>query len=300
MFVKGTDFLLEGGREHAAPRLLGRDAGADRRGRHPPGRRGALARRRRLIRERHHYGTGRSQFGELFLPDGDGPVPGRRGDPRRVLARALRAQADAPAVRATSSRAAGPRGTSSTGGSGASAAAAGRPRSTTSRAGIDHLRGAPHRARWTSTAWWRSATRPAGTSPRGRRAPGLPGRAGRRRACAGAVSQAGVVDLRLAWELAALERRRAASCSAARPRSVPERYARGLARRRGCRSACPLLLTHGGRDDIVPPAMSERFAAAARAAGDDVRARGARRTRTTSGTSTRRTRCGRRWCEWLA
>ena len=32
----------------------------------------------------------------------------------------------------------------------------------------------------------------------------------------------------------------------------------------------PLLLTHGGRDDIVPPAMSERFAEAARAAGDDV------------------------------
>ena len=30
------------------------------------------------------------------------------------------------------------------------------------------------------------------------------------------------------------------------------------------------LLTHGGRDDIVPPVISERYAEAARAAGDDV------------------------------
>ena len=35
-------------------------------------------------------------------------------------------------------------------------------------------------------------------------------------------------------------------------------------------NAQPALLTHGGRDDIVPPVMSERFAAAARAAGDGV------------------------------
>ena len=36
-FVKGTDFLHGGRREHAAPRLLGRHAGADRRGRRPLG-----------------------------------------------------------------------------------------------------------------------------------------------------------------------------------------------------------------------------------------------------------------------
>ena len=30
----------------------------------------------------------------------------------------------------------------------------------------------------------------------------------------------------------------------------------------------PVLLTHGGRDDIVPPAVSESFLAAATAAGD--------------------------------
>ena len=37
-FVKGSDFLLEGGRQHAAPGLLGRHSRADRRGRRPPGR----------------------------------------------------------------------------------------------------------------------------------------------------------------------------------------------------------------------------------------------------------------------
>ena len=64
-----------GGREHAAPRLLGGYAGADRRGRHPPGGGGALARRRRLICEHHPYGDKHSQFGELFLPADDGPFP---------------------------------------------------------------------------------------------------------------------------------------------------------------------------------------------------------------------------------
>jgi pimeloyl-ACP methyl ester carboxylesterase len=32
----------------------------------------------------------------------------------------------------------------------------------------------------------------------------------------------------------------------------------------------PQLLVHGARDDIVPPAQSSGYAAAARAAGDDV------------------------------
>ena len=39
-FVKGTDFLLEGGENTPAPRLLRRDARADRRGRQAPRRRG--------------------------------------------------------------------------------------------------------------------------------------------------------------------------------------------------------------------------------------------------------------------
>ena len=37
-FVKGSDFLLEGGAQHAAPGLFGRHARADRRGHRPPGR----------------------------------------------------------------------------------------------------------------------------------------------------------------------------------------------------------------------------------------------------------------------
>jgi pimeloyl-ACP methyl ester carboxylesterase len=50
---------------------------------------------------------------------------------------------------------------------------------------------------------------------------------------------------------------------------VPERYAAASPAER-LPLGVPALLTHGGRDDIVPPVMSERFAAAARAAGDEV------------------------------
>ncbi len=50
---------------------------------------------------------------------------------------------------------------------------------------------------------------------------------------------------------------------------MPERYAAASPAER-LPLGVPALLTHGGRDDIVPPVMSERFAAAARAAGDDV------------------------------
>ena len=53
------------------------------------------------------------------------------------------------------------------------------------------------------------------------------------------------------------------------PASVPARYAAASPAER-LPLGVPLLLTHGGRDDIVPPLMSERFAAAARAAGDAV------------------------------
>jgi fermentation-respiration switch protein FrsA (DUF1100 family) len=50
---------------------------------------------------------------------------------------------------------------------------------------------------------------------------------------------------------------------------VPDRYAAASPADR-LPLGVPALLTHGGRDDVVPPAMSERFAVAARAAGDDV------------------------------
>jgi acetyl esterase/lipase len=78
----------------------------------------------------------------------------------------------------------------------------------------------------------------------------------------GVVSQAGVLDLALGRELGLSDGAvaeflgRAALADA----SPIERLPLGTR----------VLLTHGGRDDIVPPVMSERFAAAARAAGDEV------------------------------
>ena len=79
------------------------------------------------------------------------------------------------------------------------------------------------------------------------------------------VAQAGVVDLRLGAELGLSD-------------GVVERFLGGLddERFRAASPAerlplgVPVLLTHGGRDDIVPPVISERFAIAARAAGDSV------------------------------
>ena len=48
LFVKGTRLPARGGREHAAARLLGGDARADRRGGHAARRRGAVAGRDRV------------------------------------------------------------------------------------------------------------------------------------------------------------------------------------------------------------------------------------------------------------
>ena len=52
------------------------------------------------------------------------------------------------------------------------------------------------------------------------------------------------------------------------PETVPDRYAAASPAAR-LPLGVPALLTHGGQDDIVPPAMSEEFHAAALAAGDD-------------------------------
>src|SRR5205085_5559980 len=72
---QGHRFPHGGGREHTAPRLLGGHPRADRGRRDPPGGRRALARRRRLSHAHHAYGDKRSQYGELFLPNGGGPFP---------------------------------------------------------------------------------------------------------------------------------------------------------------------------------------------------------------------------------
>jgi pimeloyl-ACP methyl ester carboxylesterase len=82
------------------------------------------------------------------------------------------------------------------------------------------------------------------------------------------VAQAGVVDLRLASELG-LSRGVVNRFLGGPPAAVPERCAAASPAER-LPLGVPALLTHGGRDDIVPPVMSERFAVAARAAGDEV------------------------------
>jgi len=50
---------------------------------------------------------------------------------------------------------------------------------------------------------------------------------------------------------------------------VPERYATASPMAL-LPLGLPVLLVHGARDDIVPPAQSHAYAAAARAAGDEV------------------------------
>jgi acetyl esterase/lipase len=82
------------------------------------------------------------------------------------------------------------------------------------------------------------------------------------------VSQAGVLDLRAAWDWH-LSGGVAAQFLGGAPGDVPERCAHASPAER-LPLGVPALLTHGARDGVVPVAMSERFAEAARAAGDDV------------------------------
>ena len=122
-------------------------------------------------------------------------------------------------------------------------------------AAIDHLAELPGLDRSRAVA--------IGHSAGGHLAAWAAGRDDARVPLAGAVAQAGVLDLRRAWELRlsdgvvrdlldGTEDHRFAYASPI------ERLPAGV----------PLLLTHGGRDVDVPPEVSERYLAAARAAGD--------------------------------
>ena len=114
--------------------------------------------------ERHPYGTARCQFGELFAAGRRRAVARRRRAARRLLEGAVRAQADAPALRRPRRDAGGRRGTSSTAASAGSPAAATRARSTDVAAAVDHLADLPAHRRpgcWTWRASWRSGTPPA-------------------------------------------------------------------------------------------------------------------------------------------
>jgi acetyl esterase/lipase len=73
----------------------------------------------------------------------------------------------------------------------------------------------------------------------------------------GVVSQAGVVDLERAWDWR-LSDGVVRRLLGGTPEEVPERYAAASPAAR-LPLGVPALLTHGGKDDIVPPAMSEAF-----------------------------------------
>jgi acetyl esterase/lipase len=199
--------------------------------------------------ELHHYGDKRSQFGELFLPAGEGPFPvavvihggfwkaqyGRKL--MHPLCRDLvtRGWAAWNLEYRRLGRLSG----------------GGWPTTFDDLgAGIDHLRllQAPldltrvvtigHSAGGHLAAL--AATRPGPSVP-----------------VTAVVSQAGVLDLRRAWEWQ-LSNGVVRRLLRGTPEQRPERYAAASPAERlplGVRA----LLTHGGKDDIVPPAMSEEF-----------------------------------------
>ena len=102
---------------------------------------------------------------------------------------------------------------------------------------------------------------------RHRIAAGQPGAAPLVRPC-GAVSQAGVTDL----ARGAADDLGDGACVAllgGRPEELPERYA-AASPAALLPLGVPVLLVHGGADDVVPPAQSRTYAHAAAAAGDEV------------------------------
>jgi acetyl esterase/lipase len=102
---------------------------------------------------------------------------------------------------------------------------------------------------------------------RGRLPDGAPG-AGPRVPVSAAVLQAGVLDLAAAVE-ADLGSGATVDLLGGGPADVPGRYAVADPVRL-LPTGVPVLCVHGAADTTVPPAQSERYAAAARAAGDDV------------------------------
>ena len=83
----------------------------------------------------------------------------------------------------------------------------------------------------------------------------------------GAVMQAGVVDLELAWELR-LSRGIVRSFLGGTPGELPDRYALASPIRR-LPAGVPMLAVHGTLDEDVPVDFSRAFADAARTAGDE-------------------------------
>jgi fermentation-respiration switch protein FrsA (DUF1100 family) len=83
-----------------------------------------------------------------------------------------------------------------------------------------------------------------------------------------AIAQAGVVDLRLAWKLR-LSEGVVGDLLGGGPEEYGARYALASPAER-VPLGVPVLLTHGLRDEIVPPSVTASYAETARAAGDEV------------------------------
>jgi acetyl esterase/lipase len=208
-----------------------------------------------LICEHHRYGDKRSQFGELFLPDGDAAFPVAvvihggfwRAQYGRKLMHPLCHDLVARGWAAWNleyrrlGRLSG----------------GGWPTTFDDLdAGIDHLRvlDAPLDLSRVVTI---------GHSAGGHLAALAATRPGLSVQVTGVVSQAGVLDLVRAWEWR-LSKGVVRRLLGGTPEQRPERYAAASPAAR-LPIGVPTLLTHGGRDEIVPPAMSEEFH---RAAGD--------------------------------
>jgi acetyl esterase/lipase len=212
--------------------------------------------------EVHHYGRDRSQFGELFLPARESEsapvavvVHGGfwRAQHGRKLMHAVCADLAARGWVAWNLeyRRLG----RSSGG--------GYPRTLEDvAAGIDHLADLPH------TRLDLSGVVAIGHSAGGHLAAWAATREAPRVPLTGVVAQAGVVDLRMGWELR-LSDGVVGDFLGGDPDAMPERLAAASPAER-LPLGVPALLTHGARDEVVPLAMSEAFAAAARAAGDEV------------------------------
>jgi acetyl esterase/lipase len=229
-----------------------------------------------VVPEHHAYGVCRAQFGELFRPPGREPVPVAvvihggfwRARFGRKLMRALCEDLVARGWAAWNLeyRRLGDGG--------------GWPNTFEDvAAGIDHLvelappggghpvDGEPgpldlsrvvaigHSAGGHLAVW--AATRPGLPD-------GAPGAAPRVRVSA-AIAQAGVVDLRLAWQWR-LSEGVVRELLGGAPEERDDRYGVASPADRPPVDV-PLLLVHGEQDDIVPPAMSRRFAETASGAG---------------------------------
>jgi acetyl esterase/lipase len=214
--------------------------------------------------ERHPYGRARCQFGELFLPSGDASFPVAvvlhggfwKAQYGRKQTHAICADLTARGWAAWNveyrrlGRLSG----------------GGYPRTLDDvAAAIDHLADIPAHA---ADVLDRGRVVAIGHSAGGQLAAWLATRKRPRVHVRGVVAQAGVTDLLMASELR-LSNGVVHRFLGGTPTEVPERYTRASPAEQ-LPLGVPALVTHGDRDDVVPPEMSERFADAARSAGDDV------------------------------